>query len=217
MHKIAVDKGFGVEINAETSGILRSKLPSDFENALGSYGIDDLDQFEALKYDKETNPKGFKDLSHFFLKGTPKQLRTFTNGVVSQYVFNNTFKALENPSSGVSYTQREATGDFLTYLNDNNILNTVGEQYKEGEPVYIRQKISEVPGPKSLSYNEKVYNNLQKGVDNSILFAALTETPAKSKIMYTEKDEKKGVYVMQEGFPTGTALTPKALALLFKP
>ena len=147
MHKIAVDKGFGIEINTETSGILRSKLPSDFENALGSYGIDDLDQFEALKYDKEKNPEGFKDLSHFFLKGTPKQLRTFTNGVVSQYIFNNTFKALENPSSGVSYTQREATGDFLTYLNDNNILNTVGEQYKEGEPVYIRQKISEVPKP----------------------------------------------------------------------
>ena len=48
MHKIAVDKGFGIEINAETSGILRSKLPSDFENALGSYGIDDLDEFKAF-------------------------------------------------------------------------------------------------------------------------------------------------------------------------
>jgi len=35
--------------------------------------------------------------------------------------------------------------------------------------------------------------------------------------MYTEKDNIKGTYVMQEGFPTGTALKPKALDLLFKP
>jgi len=174
MHKIASDKGFNVEINTETSGILRSKLPSDFENALGSYGVEDLNNFESLKYDKEKNPKGFKDLSEFFLKGTDQQLRTFTNGVVSQYIFNNTFKALESKSSGTSYTQREATGDFLKYLNDNNILNTLGEQYKQGEPVYIRQKISEVPKPKGLSFNQNLYKNLKAGGDN---LAALFQTP----------------------------------------
>ena len=107
----------------------------------------------------------------------------------------------------------------MKYLADNNAKNRLGEDYKAGDFVYGREiiKSEKITKPASISYNEKVYNNLQKGVDNSILFAALTETPAKSKIMYTEKDEKKGVYVMQEGFPTGTALTPKALDLLFKP
>ena len=82
---------------------------------------------------------------------------------------------------------------------------------------YIRQKISEVPKPKGLSYNEKVYKNLRSGMDESVLFQALTLTPAKSKIMYSEKDGIKGTYVMEEGFPIGTALTNKALDLLFKP
>jgi hypothetical protein len=214
---------FKTDMAAEVNTILR---PGRSARAIASdiahnYTTADIQSF----YEAFPGLKKYKSFEEFYGSTDTDLKKSFTNNVIREHMFANIFKDQKIPGNkdGVSFITRElnATKDkeLIEYLNNNNAKNSLGEAYKAGDMVYGREiiKSEKITKPASISYNEKVYNNLQKGVDESILFAALTVTPAKSKIMYTEKDGIKGTYVMQEGFPTGTALKPKALNLLFKP
>ena len=167
----------------------------------------------------------YNTFEEFYASKDAKLKTSFTEGIIQESLFQNVFKdqKVSGDKDGVNFVSRQLDekkdAELIKYLQDNNVKNRSGEDYKAGDFVYGREiiKSEKITKPASISYNEKVYNNLQKGVDESILFQALTLTPAKSKIMYTEKDEIKGTYVMEEGFPIGTALKPKALDLLFKP
>ena len=79
------------------------------------------------------------------------------------------------------------------------------------------------PDVKTLTNFEKIYKNLKANnttEQNAITFAALTTTPAGSKIMYMPDAEIPGTYVISDGIAVGTKPLEQsegALLNLFKP
>ena len=223
MHALGSNKAFLADVKTEVNTLLRpGRSPRAIASDLAhTYKTGDI---ESFKKDFPGLQK-YNTFEEFFGSKDEEVKSSFVNNVIQESMFRNIFQDQKTTGNkdGVNFISRQLDekkdAELMKYLTDNNAKNRLGEDYKAGDFVYGREiiKSEKITKPASISYNEKVYNNLQTGVDESILFAALTETPAKSKIMYTEKDNIKGTYVMQEGFPTGTALKPKALDLLFKP
>ena len=206
------NKALDVVVNTEVAGMLLKGRSSEAKILdFNKYGVVSLDAFPPLK-------EKYGSLRDFLEKGDVNQVKTFTTQMVKHTMFSDMFNVTDKNGKRV-YSQMEATPDFVKYLNKNNILNSAGEPYKENQTVFVKNvvKESKIIKPPELSYNTKIYNNLQKGMDESVLFAALTQTPAKTNIMHTTKDGVKGTYVMVKGFPMGTALKEKALENLFKP
>jgi len=219
MAQLAGNKVFLKSVNVEAETLLLPGTSTQVQaaNLMNSYGVSSMEGFGMQN--PATN-KPWKSVEEFLNSGDKKEQLTFVNNAIKKSVFNDMFSNQVGGSDKEKFVMLPAEGEMLKYLNDNNIRNEQGDEYSQGDPVYTKQ-IQNTPikktTPKELSYNTKVYNNLQKGMDESVLFGALTKTPAETNIMYTTKDGVKGTYVMIKGFPTGTALKPKALNNLFKP
>lgn len=214
INKLSNNVAFNKLISAETNALLAGKNTQVTAATLANnYGVSG---------EVKIGDKTYATMQNFLDSAPTEDVKSFVSQGIRQNILSGVFKGIEEDKSGVSLVRKKAEGKFLDYLKTNNILNEAGEPYAKGEMVYVREtnKIEKITKPKALSYNEKVYNNLQKGVDESILFAALTTTPAGSKIMYRPDAEIPGTYVISDGIAVGTKPLEQsegALLNLFKP
>ena len=201
---------FKTDMAAEVNTILR---PGRSARAIASdmahnYTTADIDSF------KQDFP-GLKDYNTFeeFYGSTDADLKkSFTNNVIREHMFANIFKDQKIPGNkdGVSFISRELhktkDKELIDYLNNNGAKNSLGKAYEAGDMVYGREiiKSEKIIKPKPISNFEKIYRNLQKGANNAVTFATLTETPAGSKIMYMPDAQIPGTYVIEDGVAVGT-------------
>tara|TARA_B100001175_G_scaffold118935_2_gene101109 strand:+ start:21284 stop:22942 length:1659 start_codon:yes stop_codon:yes gene_type:complete len=206
--QIRGNEALRVQINSEVDGILLDSRNTDAKLAsFSAYGIESLDNFKDLKYDKEENPNGYKSLREFLDKADANVVKTFTDNVVTQTLFDGLFNKTDG-SGNRTYTQMSADKKMVNFLNKNNILNEAGEAYKTGDVVYVKNKVTEQDKE---SGEGNVYQNILNQLNApdanpaSILSSPI-QIPKGNKIGY---DAISGEYVIygSDGTPGDITLT----------
>ena len=169
--QIRGNEALRVKINSEVDGILLNSRNTDAKLAsFSAYGVESLDNFEDLKYDKETG-KGYKSLREFLDKADANDVKTFTDNVVTQTLFDGLFNKTDG-SGNRTYTQMSADKKMVNFLNTNNILNEAGEEYKIGDIVYVKNEVTQQDEPGSPTFAERMRAGLKaKDPDFASLFA----------------------------------------------
>ena len=209
--QIRGNEALRVKVNSEVDGILLNSRSTDSKlSSFSAYGVESLDNFKDLKYDKEENPKGYKSLREFLDKGDVDKVKTFTNNVVTQTLFDGLFNKTDS-SGNRTYTQMSVKDEKMKkLLNENNILNEAGEEYEIGDVVYVKNKVTERQIQKDTG-SGNVYQNIlnQLNATGAIpkdILASPISVPGGNKIGW---DEVAGAYVIykSDGTPGDTTLT----------
>ena len=213
MFALVSNDTFQTDISTEAKTLLR---PGRSARAIAA------DMAETYKTaDIESFKKDFPGLDkyntfeEFYASKDAKLKTSFTEGIIQESLFQNVFKdqKVSGDKDGVNFVSRQLDekkdAELIKYLQDNNVKNRSGEDYKAGDFVYGREiiKSEKIIKPKPISNFEKIYRNLQKSnskSSNAVTFAALTETPAGSKIMYMPNADNPGTYVISDGVAVGT-------------
>ena len=206
--KMRNNETLGVMVNSEVAGILLNGRGTDAKlSSFSAYGIESLDNWPDMK-------KKYKTLRNFIESGDASQVKTFTNQVVTQTLFNNLFNKTDSKGERV-YTQMSADGKMVKFLEANNIMNEAGEVYKVGDTVYVKNKIEERQIQKDAgpSFDEQMKTNLgNEGANLASLFAVAVQLPgtAKSKVAYftATSQEKAGVYRIDDEGSKAPGATP---------
>ena len=207
--QIRGNEALRVKINSEVDGILLNSRSTDSKlSSFSAYGVESLDNFKDLKYDKEENPKGYKSLREFLDKGDVDKVKTFTNNVVTQTLFDGLFNKTD-VSGNRTYTQMSADKDMVNFLNKNNILNEAGEAYSIDDVVYVKNKVTEQDkegGGKINVYQNTLDQLNAPGAIPRDILASPISVPGGNKIGW---DEVAGAYVIykSDGTPGDTTLT----------
>jgi len=170
INKMYNSPALAVQVNAATDGILLSSRKTDAKIAsFAAYGVVSLDDFPDMK-------KEHGSLRNFLQSGDKDKVKAFTKRTIQETMFKDLFNKTDNRGDRV-YSQTELKDPkLLKYLNDNNIMNSVGQPYAMGETVYSKNEVKEtkILDEKGLSFNQNLYKNLKAGGDN---LAALFQTP----------------------------------------
>lgn len=206
--QIRGNEALRVKINSEVDGILLNSRSTDSKlSSFSAYGVESLDNFKDLKYNKETG-KGYKSLREFLDKGDVDKVKTFTNNVVTQTLFDGLFNKTD-VSGNRTYTQMSADKDMVNFLNKNNILNEAGEAYSIDDVVYVKNKVTEQDkegGGKINVYQNTLDQLNAPGAIPRDILASPISVPGGNKIGW---DEVAGAYVIykSDGTPGDTTLT----------
>ena len=207
--QIRGNEALRVKINSEVDGILLNSRSTDSKlSSFSAYGVESLDNFKDLKYDKEENPKGYKSLREFLDKGDVDKVKTFTNNVVTQTLFDGLFNKTDG-SGNRTYTQMSADKNMVNFLNKNKILNEAGEAYSIGDVVYVKNKVTEQDkegGGKINVYQNTLDQLNAPGAIPKDILASPISVPGGNKIGW---DEVASAYVIykSDGTPGDTTLT----------
>ena len=206
--QIRGNEALRVKINSEVDGILLNSRSTDSKlSSFSAYGVESLDNFKDLKYNKETG-KGYKSLREFLDKGDVDKVKTFTNNVVTQTLFDGLFNKTD-VSGNRTYTQMSADKNMVNFLNKNNILNEAGEAYSIDDVVYVKNKVTEQDkegGGKINVYQNTLDQLNAPGAIPRDILASPISVPGGNKIGW---DEVAGAYVIykSDGTPGDTTLT----------
>ena len=206
--QIRGNEALRVKINSEVDGILLNSRSTDSKlSSFSAYGVESLDNFKDLKYNKETG-KGYKSLREFLDKGDVDKVKTFTNNVVTQTLFDGLFNKTD-VSGNRTYTQMSADKNMVNFLNKNNILNEAGEAYSIDDVVYVKNKVTEQDkegGGKINVYQNTLDQLNAPGAIPRDILASPISVPGGNKIGW---DEVAGAYVIykSDGTPGDTTFT----------
>lgn len=201
------DPALGVKVRSEVKGILLNGRSVEAKlDSFGAYGVVSLDNWPKLK-------EKHKTLRNFLESGDVDQVKTFTNTMVTQNIFDETFSKTDGKGNRV-YTQMTADPKMVKFLNDNNIMNEANEPYQVDQTVYVKNEIIERAIQKDPAKNlyGKIISQMKKdGTNFADVFGAAVPIPGTTKKFI--KYDKDGAYVVDED---GIKADEKAVALTYE-
>ena len=210
--RIRGNEALRVRVNSAVDGILLNSRNTDSKlSSFSAYGVESLDTFKDLKYDKEKNPKGYKSLREFLDKADANVVKTFTNNVVTQTLFDGLFNKTDS-SGNRTYTQMSADKKMVNFLNKNNILNEAGEAYETGDVVYVKNKVTEQDKESgSVNVYQNILNQLNApDAKPELVLSTPIQIKGGNKIQYDQTSEVgKPQYVIlgSDNQPIGEPIT----------
>ena len=209
------DPALGVKVRSEVKGILLNGRSVEAKlDSFGAYGVVSLDNWPKLK-------EKHKTLRNFLESGDDDQVKTFTNTMVTQNIFDETFSKTDGKGNRV-YTQMTADPKMVKFLNDNNIMNEANEPYEVDQTVYVKNEIieREIKKDSGPSFDDQLVKTLsnENMTDDELInvfsVPVLIPGPAKSKVASFPNAKPPGVYRIDKDGDIASGATPLSRKVL---
>jgi len=211
-----------VEVNATAEAILLKSRQTDAKIAsFAAYGVVDLDQFDKTKK-KLIKDGGDGSLRNFLESGDDDKVKAFTKTLIKETMFKDLFNKTDNRGDRVYSQTILKDPKLLKYLNDNRIMNSVGQPYAMNETVYSKNEVKETKildnkGPSFASQMRTNLSNKDMTDDQLInLFSVPVLIPgdAKSQVASFPGAKPPGVYRINKDGDIAPGATPLSRTVL---
>ena len=204
MSQLNNNETFTKMLGIESKTILKDNNQVIAANLANNYGVSSVENWNGKKY---------TSMQNFLENASDEDKQSFIGTSIKQDVYSKMFQGMKSDvKKGVGLVRKVVDKDFKEYLNNNNIMNENGQEYKLGQEVFTRETRSvdtvSKPGGDTINVYQNTLDllNAPNAKPQDILASPIS-VPGGNKIGWNPEGDGQYVIYKSDGTPTDTTLT----------